>query len=100
MVRLLLQFRSHTQIVSYALRIATFATDTIDMYVQAIESMEAADPKLDEKIARSPLMVDEIRKQESDLSRLAKVKTQHDLRDFRIYATCPERSNIGLSVQR
>jgi uncharacterized protein len=95
MVRLLLQFCGDNQF-SYALRITTFAQDTIDMYVQASENLDAADPRLDEKIAQHPLMVEELRKQESDLLRLTQTKTRPELQAFRKYATNPERSNIGL----
>lgn len=97
MVRLLLQFCRDNQL-SYALRVTTFAKDTIDMYVQTVEKIDPADPQLDEKIAQHPLMVQEIRKQENDLLRLTQTKTRADLQAFRRYATSPERSNIGLST--
>jgi uncharacterized protein len=96
MVRLLLQFCGDSQ-VSYALRIATFATDTIDMYVQAIEKIVPADPQLDEKVAHHPLMIREISRQEDDVLQLAQIKSQLDLQEFRRYATHPEMSNIGLT---
>lgn len=95
MVRLLLQFCRDNQL-SYALRIATFARDTIDMYVQVLEGLDPADPQLDEKIVQHPLMLRELQTQESDLIRLSKMKMPADLQVFRIYATNPERSNIGL----
>ncbi len=99
MVRLLLQFCRDQQ-VSYALRIATFAKDTIDMYVQAIEKIDPADPQLDEKVARHPLMLREIAKQESDVLRLAQIKTPNELHEFRRSATHPEQSNVGLGRPR
>jgi uncharacterized protein YjaG (DUF416 family) len=99
MVRLLLQFCRDNQL-SYARRITTFARDTIDMYVQAIEKLDPADPRLDEKIAQHPLMVEEIQKQESDLLRLTQTRTQAELQAFRRYATNPARSNIGLIPQQ
>ena len=95
MVRLLLQFCSDKQL-SHVMSIATFARDTIDMYVQVIEELDPADPHLDEKIARHPLMLQEISKQEGDLLKLAQTKLQADLQEFRKYATHPEKSNIGL----
>lgn len=96
MVRLLLQFCRDNQ-VSYALRIATFAADTIDMYVQTIGKLDPADPQLDGKIAQHPLMLQEVCKQEDDLLRLAKIKSQAELREFHRYAAHPEKSNIGLT---
>jgi uncharacterized protein len=95
MVRLLIQFCRDVQ-VSYALRIATFAKDTIDMYVQAIEKIDPADPQLNEKVARHPLMLQEISRQESDAIKLTRIKSAADLREFRRYATHPEKSNIGV----
>ena len=95
MVRLLLQFYRDDQL-SYAVRTTTFARDTIDMYVQVIEKLDPADPQLDGKIARHPLMLQEIQKQESDLLKLTGMKTRAELQEFRRYATNPEQSNIGL----
>jgi uncharacterized protein YjaG (DUF416 family) len=98
MVRLLLQFCRDNQL-SYALRITTFARDTIDMYVQVLEKLDPADPRLDQRVAQHPLMVQETRKQESDLLRLTQTRTQAELQAFRRYATNPDRSNIGLVPQ-
>jgi hypothetical protein len=98
MVRLLLQFCRDNK-PSYAVRITAFARDTIDTYVQVLEKLDPADPQLDEKIARHPLMVQEIRKQEDDLLRLTQAKTRAELQAFRMYATNPVESNIGLIPQ-
>lgn len=95
MIRLLLQFCKDNQ-VSYALRIATFAMDTIDMYIQAIEGIDPADPRVDEIVAEHPLMQREVCKQKEDTSRLAEVKTQADLHEFRKEATHLDRSNVGM----
>ena len=97
MIRLLLQFCGDCQF-SYALRIVTFATDTIDMYVQVMENLDPADPQLDEKIAHHSLMQEEIRNQESDEFKLAHVKSKTDLREFRVNARHPEKSNVGHEV--
>jgi uncharacterized protein len=99
MVRLLLQFCRDNQ-PSYALRITTFARDTIDMYVQVIEKLDPADSQLNEKVAQHPLMLQEIRKQENDLIKLTQIKTRDELQEFREYAIHPERSNIGLIPQQ
>jgi uncharacterized protein YjaG (DUF416 family) len=95
MIRLLLQLCRDNQL-SYILRIMTFARDTIDMYVQVIEVIDPNDPQLDERIEQHPLMLREIRKQEDDLSRLSQIKARSELKEFRKYATHPDRSNIGL----
>jgi len=95
MVRLLLQFAGDDE-PSYAVRITTFARDTIDMYVQTVDKLDPADPELNEKIAQHPLMLQETAKQESDLSALLTVKSPHQMRDFRESATRLQRSNIGL----
>lgn len=97
MVRLLLQLSRDKQ-RSHVISITTFAADTIDMYVQVIEQLDPADPQLDEKVAHHPLTVQEICKQEGDMLRLGQTHTQPDLREFRRYATHPEKSNIGLAV--
>jgi len=99
MVRLLLQFCRDNQI-SYAVRITTFARDTIDMYVQVAEDIDPSDPELDAKVMQHQLMRQELRNQESDLLKLAQIKTRAELQEFRRYATKPERSNIGLIPQQ
>ncbi len=99
MVRLLLQFCRDNQ-VSYAVRITTFARDTIDMYIQVAENLDPSDPELDAKIAQNPLMRQEIRNQESDLLKLSQIKTPAELQQFRRCAMKPERSNIGLMPQQ
>jgi uncharacterized protein YjaG (DUF416 family) len=98
MVRLLLQFCRDNQL-SYAIRITAFARDTIDMYVQVLEKLDPADPQLDEKVAHHPLVLQEIRKQESDLFKLTQIKTRSELKAFRRFATSPQTSNIGLISQ-
>ena len=45
MVILLLQF-CRDKVPAYAVRIAKFARDTIDMYVQVIRRLEPTDPNL------------------------------------------------------
>jgi len=99
MVRLLLQFCRDNQL-SYAVRISTFARDTIDMYVQVVEKFDPADRQLDEKIAQHPLMVQEMQQEESDLVRLKQIKAPTELREFSKHTANPERSNIGLVPQR
>jgi len=97
MVTLLLQFCQEPRL-SYPIEIATFSRDTIDMYVQVIEKLDAADPQLNEKIGQHPLMLEELRKQKNDVEKLTQIITRTELNQFREYATHPERSNIGLAV--
>lgn len=59
MVTLLLQFCRKRRL-SYVVRIATFARDTIDLYVQSEQGLDPSDPNLEEKIASHPLMVREL----------------------------------------
>ena len=80
-IDLLFQFCRDNQI-SYAVRIITFAQDTIDMHVQVIGKLDPADPQLDEKVAQHPLMLQEIRKQKSDLLELTQIKTGAELQEF------------------
>src|ERR1041384_7632372 len=56
MVNLLLQLCRDNQL-SYVLRIVTFARDTIDLYIQAVEKLDPADPQLNRKIYQHPLML-------------------------------------------
>jgi len=95
MIRLLLQFCEDSE-PSYALRIATFSRDTIDMYVQVLENLDPVDPQLNEKIAQHPLMLDELQRQEADLRRLATLMASDEMKSFRILVANPEKSNIGL----
>ena len=47
---------------------ATYATDSVDLYVQEIEEMSPVDPLLEQKILMHPLMQRELRQQEDDLT--------------------------------
>lgn len=46
---------------------ATYATDSVDLYAQEIESMAPNDPQLEQKILTHRLMQRELAKQEEDL---------------------------------
>lgn len=48
-------------------QVATFATDSVDLYIQEIENMDSADPELEDKILRHHLMQMELTQQENDL---------------------------------
>ncbi|MEZ5479446.1 MAG: DUF416 family protein [Thiolinea sp.] len=46
----------------------TLARDSVDMYVQELENMDAAAPDLENKILKHPLMQQELRRQREDLA--------------------------------
>lgn len=51
-------------------QVATYATDSVDLYVQEIESMKPNDPQLEQKILGHRLMQRELAQQEQDLTAL------------------------------
>ena len=51
-------------------RVATSARDTVDMYIQMRDKLEASGPAMEEAIARDPLMVREVQKQVRDMDQL------------------------------
>ena len=83
---------------SYAARIASLARDTIDMYVQVVESLDPTDPDLETKIECHPLMLAELNKQQEDLTMLKTMQEPGDLPLFHELASKVERSNIGLDL--
>ena len=95
MVTLLLQWVGD-QNPHYAVRIATFCRDTVDLHVQVLESLNPSDPDLEDKIARHPLMSAELAKQSQDLGTLAKIKTRDELKKFRATTRQTGGSNIGI----
>lgn len=53
--------------VAKIVQAATYATDTVDLCVQEIESLEPVDPQLEQKILMHHFMQRELRQQEEDL---------------------------------
>lgn len=53
--------------VDMVVQVATYATDSVDLYVQEIESMAPNDPQLEQKILTHRLMQRELSQQEEDL---------------------------------
>jgi uncharacterized protein YjaG (DUF416 family) len=94
MVTLLLQWYLD-RTPRYAVRIAAFARDTIDLYVQISEGLAPSDPEFERKIEAHFLMRGELAKQNADLSVLKKIRTVGELRAFRRQASVG-KSNIGL----
>jgi hypothetical protein len=97
MVTLLLQF-CYDNKTSYAVRIATFARDTVDMYIQVHENLAPSDPDLEQKIANHPLMQRELDRQKSDLAALRGLRSAGELRNFSIRAGTITESNIGVKA--
>lgn len=56
------------------LDVATFARNTVDLYVQELEELDPSDPHLEQKIDRSPYMVQEVNWQRAALHRLASIE--------------------------
>lgn len=56
------------------LDVATFARNTVDLYVQELEELDPSDPHLEQKIDRSPYMVQEVNWQRAALHRLASME--------------------------
>lgn len=56
--------------VSKIVQVATYSTDSIDLYVQEAEKMRPDDPHLEEKILLHPLMQTELETQDRELSAL------------------------------
>lgn len=59
--------------------IASYARDTVDMYVQEIERMDPADPSLEEQIRQHPLMQRELERQDKDFELLGGAEMTSDL---------------------
>lgn len=53
--------------INKIVQVATYATDSVDLYVQEIEGMSPADPSLEQKILMHRLMQRELAQQEDDL---------------------------------
>jgi uncharacterized protein YjaG (DUF416 family) len=58
----------------YVLDVATFARNTVDLYVQEIEELEPSDPHLGQKIERSPYLIQEVSWQWAALNHLANIE--------------------------
>jgi uncharacterized protein len=76
---------------------ATVARDTVDMYVQEIESLDPSDPEREKKILRHPLMQRELRRQREDLELLERIELSHDaIETLARRWRSPPASNIDL----
>jgi hypothetical protein len=77
-----------------AAEVASFARDTVDMFIQQREETNPVDADLEMNILEHPLMKREIKKQEDDLSEL---KNQTELTPDFVRRLRSSWSNMGLS---
>lgn len=77
---------------------ATYATDSVDLYVQEIENMAPNDPKLEQKILMHRLMQRELTQQEEDLKAIEVIPalTQEFLAERRASWNNNNKSNLDL----
>ncbi len=95
MITLLVHF-SYDLNPNYAVRIATFNRDTIDMYVQIREKLDPTDPELESKITSHPLILAELEKQKADLKRVIGIRSREELQAFADHAKAIGMKNLGL----
>ena len=80
--------------VAKAVEVASLSRDTVDMFVQEIESMPANSPDIEERIRLHPLMQAELERQNRDLDLL---EAGANIDDLAAKWRSPAVSNIGLS---
>jgi uncharacterized protein YjaG (DUF416 family) len=86
-----------TQELSLVADLASLSCDTVDMYVQELEGMDAQDPRLEQRILTHPMMQAELSRQRSDLARLQTIDWSHDRGILlRSEWRAPWKSGIGL----
>jgi hypothetical protein len=77
--------------------VASWARDSVDMYVQEVEDMSPQDPRLEERILGHSLMQQELARQREDLERLQGLRWSKDVADkLRFEWREPQVSNLGL----
>jgi hypothetical protein len=77
--------------------VATYARDTVDMYIQEKDDLNANDPMIEEKIAKDPFMVKEKSIQRELLKKLTVIKVE-TLTDNKIESLKDLRSIIDLQI--
>lgn len=75
---------------------ASLCRDTVDMYAQELESMDANAPDLEARILAHPLMQRELARQRSDIERLSGSGATADVKALESDWRSPRTSNIGL----
>ena len=84
--------------VEHLVTVSSLSRDTIDLYIQHRNNLDYSDGQFEDTIARDPLMVAEIEKEQRDLRRLesAQSLTPEFLASFRKEALLAGKSNLGL----
>jgi uncharacterized protein YjaG (DUF416 family) len=79
--------------------VATFARDTVHMFVQNRDHLDYNDPDFWQRMLKNPLMIRELNKLQSDLDLLGRTPLldQSFVRAFRSAATYDGRSNLAFS---
>ncbi|MGH7334184.1 MAG: DUF416 family protein [Candidatus Rokuibacteriota bacterium] len=79
--------------------VASFARDTVDMFVQERDNLDYSDPGLEERILADPLMIRELTKQQDELYLLARTDTLGSdfVKEYRTAAAYQGKSNIDVS---
>lgn len=77
---------------------ATYATDSVDLFVQETDGIEPGDPGLEAKILRHPLMQKELERQASDLEaiRLAHAISRDFIGERKAMNGCGVMGNLSL----
>ncbi|MCG8422126.1 MAG: YjaG family protein [Proteobacteria bacterium] len=75
---------------------ASLCRDTVDMYIQELESMDANAPDLEARILAHPLMQRELARQRGDIERLSEYVETLDVESLKSDWRSPSTSNIGL----
>lgn len=80
------------------IQIATYSTDTVDLFIQTSENINPNDSQLEEKILNHPLMQNELNTQAQILDALEKTKTINNQLIQNLKITFTYKSNLNLSL--
>jgi uncharacterized protein YjaG (DUF416 family) len=83
--------------IDHIVWVSSFARDTIDLFVQYGNEPDCSGRNVDEQIARHPLMIAELQKQQADIRTLESIHdlTSAFLTSFRLNATVGGKGNLG-----
>jgi uncharacterized protein YjaG (DUF416 family) len=91
-LRLLLA-QSHAERIECCVECATYATDTVDMYIRTVDDIDAHSPDLEERIRRHPLWERELAVQSRHVELLA---GQPELSSEFLFLLRTKRSNLDI----
>jgi uncharacterized protein YjaG (DUF416 family) len=80
--------------VAGVVEVASYARDTVDMYIQEVEGMDPQDPHLEETIRLHPTMQRELQNQSDDLRFLSQTK----LTSVEVQALCGQKRDLPVSI--